>query len=204
MTREQARQYRHEAERKRKAGEFVTAGEYYSQAAFELVGVGAFINTSSGAELRRLLEACTCYRIGGAGQWCTNRARLGELLAEEWAERAFSGEEPSHAFDRAERGVWYEYIGDFRTVGQFGDIDAAYEQAKKVYRDAGDPNANLYEQRHGSNMAFFKSVATASDKNMDEVYSVLKRESFSTWVEYKQEQLPKLLETVIQNESYPP
>lgn len=203
MTIEQASQHRTQAEEKREQGEYVTAGHYYSQAAFEIAGVGAFINTSDGTELRRLLEACTCYRIGGADQWCRNRARLGELLAEEWAQRVFTKPEPSYDFDRAERGVWYEYIGDFRTVGQLGDPDPMYARAKEIYRDAGDPMANLAETPQKANISYFNSLARAAGKDMEEVYSITKNGTFSEWVEYKQKHLVGILETIIENESYP-
>lgn len=204
MTNEQSYEYKDEADREREAGNYVTAGDYYSQAAFEMAGVGMFLRFSSGAELRRLLEACTCYLVGGEKRWCTKRARVGELLAEELAERLFDKPTPSHAFDQAERGVWYEYAGDFRMLGDLGAADAAYERAKETYCEAGDPYAHMAEQPQSVNMAYFRSVAHAADHDMDEVNDVMRTESFSAWVEYKQDHLPSLLDTLVEMGAYPP
>lgn len=203
MTIEQSRRLRDKAEEKRAAGDYLTAGDYYSRAAFERTGRGAFLHFSTGFELRRFLEACTCYRVGGADQWCENRARMGALLAKELGERVFSNPEPEHAFDRAQRGVWYEYVGDFRTVGQFDDSEAAYERTKETYRDAGDPRTGAAEQPQGAIMAYFYTVADAAGADMDEVYETTKHQPFSEWVEYKQKRLPGLLETLVENGSYP-
>lgn len=204
MTRERAREYRDTAREKQESGEYEVAGDYHSQAAFERAGMGTFLYPSSGFELRRLLEASTCYRVAGATSWCRNRAQMGALLAEELAERAFALPEPPHAFERAERGVWYEYIGDFRTVGDLDDPEAAYERAKETYRTWDEHGTGGAEQPQGAIMAYFFSVARAAGADMDEVYADTRHQPFAEWVEYKQARLPGYLDMITKNGSYPP
>lgn len=203
MTRQQARKYLEKAEKKRSNGDYVAAGEYYSQAAFERAGVGTFVNGSDGSELRCLLHACTCYRVGEAEKWYQNRARMGELLTEELATRAFSKPEPTHTFDKAQRGVWYEFAGDFRTVGGFTDAAAAYEQAKQVYREAGNPTTGSAEQPHMAVLSYFDSVAKAADADIDEIRGSTSNQPLSNWVTYKQDRLPKYLEILDDRGEYP-
>lgn len=204
MTRKQARQLEEKAEEKRTSGEYVVAGDYYSQAAFERAGVGTFVHGSSGSELHRFLDACTCYRVGGADEWCTNRARMGEVLAEELAARAIARPEEPHAFDQAMRSVWYEFVGDFRMIGGLGRSDWAYDQANETYLGAGDPLTSAAEGPIRALMGFFYSVATAAGADMDEVYESTRELPFSEIAEYKRERLPEHLETVVESGSYLP
>lgn len=204
MTREQARKYREMARDAQEDGDYQEAGDYHSQAAFELAGHGTFVHGSDGSELRRLLEASTCYRVAGQEAWCRNRAQIGALFADELAERAFARPEPPHAFERAQRGVWHEYVGDFRTVGDLGDADAAYERAKETYRAWDEHGTGGAEQPQMAIMGYFESVAIAAGADMDEVYEDTRNQSFADWVEYKQERLPEYLNTIVENGSYPP
>ena len=203
MTHEQARKYRNNAEQKQQSGDYLTAGHYCSHAGFEIVTLGTPIRVSTGHALRDLLNACICYRIEGADQWCENRVRMGLLLAEELGTRFRSKPPATHPFDRAQRGVWDEFIGDFRVIGRLGGSERVYERAKETYREAGDPHTGSEEPPHATVIWFFYSVADAAGADMDEVFEATHNQPFSEWVEYKQERLPGLLETVVENGSYP-
>lgn len=203
MTQKQAQRYQEIAEKERTTSDYINAGEYYSQAAFERAGGGTFVDGSDGAELQHLLDACTCYRVGGADKWCQNRAQMGELLAEELATRAFSAPKPSHAFDQAQRGVWYEFVGDFRTVGRLGDSDAAYEKARDTYRDAGDATTGSAEQPHMAALSYFDSVAKAAGADMEDIRETTTNQPLSKWVAYKRDRLPEYLKILDDQRSYP-
>ncbi|MFC7079224.1 hypothetical protein [Halorussus caseinilyticus] len=94
---------------------FGVAGDTYVQASFEEAGQW-FGSASWAMELRMLFKACLCYRLADQNRQCRFAAQLGIQLAEEYAARMRERPEPTHPPDQAERGVWHEFIGDFRLV----------------------------------------------------------------------------------------
>uniref|UniRef100_A0A8A2VJK4 Uncharacterized protein n=2 Tax=Haloterrigena alkaliphila TaxID=2816475 RepID=A0A8A2VJK4_9EURY len=111
---------------------------------------------------------------------------------------------PDNAYDRARRGVWYEYIGDFRCIGNVGDPAAAYEEAIEVYEAADDPDTGYSEQEHCYTMAVYREVAKAADKDPGPIDDFDNDLTLTKWVEKKQESYPSLLENVSQSGAWPP
>ena len=95
--------------------------------------------------------------------------------------------------DRARRGAWYEYIGDFRCIGEIGDPDTAYEHAIAVYEEAGDPDTECSEQEHWYTMAVYREVARAADTDPGPIDSMDDDRTLSDWVERKRTTYPSLL-----------
>lgn len=196
MSKDLMRSHRDRANELRTNGDYVEAGEYYSLAAYCRFGErppdSYGINMSAGQV--NLLRAAICYRVGGRSDRCRTRCRQGELIAEEMIDRVFSMDPPEYHYDRARRGVWYEYLGDFRCIGEIGDPDRAYERAIVVYEDAGDPGTECSEQEHGYTMAVYREVARAVDQDPGPIDSMRNELTLTDWVAAKRETYPSLLD----------
>lgn len=187
--------HRNRAIRLRTDGELVRAGEYYSLAGFARLSddvPGRYGIRVSGGVVN-LLRAAICYRVGDRMDRCRNRCRMGILVAEDMHDRVFDAEQPENSYDRARRGVWQEYIGDFRCIGDIGDPDAAYENAIDVYEHAGDPDTFYSEQEHCYTMAVYHEVTKAVDRDSGPIDDYLNDMTFTDWVRKKQETYPLLL-----------
>ncbi|MFC7046963.1 hypothetical protein ACFQH6_17540 [Halobacteriaceae archaeon GCM10025711] len=199
MTSEQSARYREEAHELRRAGEFEAAGNLYTRAAFEGLGVNEFTLGNTSRYLRPLLSAATCYRLAGDERTCRYRCQVGALLAEEIGERLLARSTPENAYDNARRGAWFEFVGDFRLLGGLDGADDAYERAKEIYREAGDPETADSEVVHGVLLGYFYDVAAAVGHDTETFnLEVSLRYPFSEWVEYKQAYLPDLLDTLFE------
>lgn len=176
-------------------GNSVQAGEYHTLIAHEWLGKSLptkFGTKISGGEVA-LLRAAICYRLGGRLDRCENRCRMGILVAEDMIDRVFEMEPPENAYDRARRGAWYEYIGDFRCIGDFGDPGSAYDRAIEVYEDAGDPGTECSEQEHMYTMAVYNEVARALGRDPEPVETTQNDMTLTDWVEKKRETYPEML-----------
>jgi len=191
----------HEHERAGKehweSGEFVEAGESYTAAAFhyfadwppECRGK----NISHGEYY--LLFAATCYRRGGQTDRAKNRCRQGIIFAEELLDRT-KDVGGSTSYDRARYAAWYEYIGDFQLIGSLEDKVNAYERAKQIYIDEGDPPLAHREQEHMWLIDFFSQMIEETDDDLGEWRNILQEYTFSEWVDYKQENLSSIFDSI--------
>lgn len=174
---------------------FGDAGDTYVRASFE--EAGAWFGASSwGQELRMLYKACLCYRLADQPRQCRFTATLGIQIAEEYAARIDQTEKPTHPPDRAEHGVWYEFVGDFRLVAGFEGVDDAYDQAKEVYTEAGDPFAQFAEGPIMVVQAIFSTTVLVAGAD-HELITDSTSGRLTDWVEYKREHLPELIDDTV-------
>lgn len=203
MTWKQGSEYAKTADEKRQNGRFIEAGDYYTQATYEYLGhSGARPNRSESPKgLHYLALASVCYRLGNREDYSQNRCQQGVLIAESISERDLShNPSPSNQYEIARRGAWFEYIGDFRVLGDLDDPDGAYEAAKEVYLDAGNPNFAIIEQEHLRLVELVRKIGTATEYDLEELYRLQRHYDGGTlieWVDYKREHLPKLLELLL-------
>lgn len=188
----------------RKDGQFVDAGDHYTVAAYESLArglPGKYGIKISGGEVH-LLRAAICYRVGDRMDRSRNRCRQGILIAEDMIDRVFDMVPPTNFYDRARRGVWYEYIGDFRCIGDLRDPAAAYEKAIEVYEAADDPDTMYSEQEHSYTMAVYREVAKAVDRDPGPIDDMCNELTLSDWVEQKRETYPSLLMEATDSERF--
>lgn len=137
-----------------------------------------------------LLESTLCFGLGTSEIRRENRASIGVLVAEDMVER--SDNTPSdNYYDRARKGAWYEFIGDFHVVADLGDPAYWYDQAETIYRENADPAVSLAEQEHLALFTFYRVVLRGVGESVDEVmprewtltdWIALKRSNFSDHV----------------------
>lgn len=176
-------------------GKFSEAGDTYVRAGFEEAGEW-FGASSWGQELRMLYKACLCYRLADQPRQYHFAATLGIRLAEEYAARADERPEPSHPPDKAERGVWHEFVGDFRLVASLDDANTAYDQAKDHYRAAGDPFADFGEGPIGVAQAVFSTTVLVAGADYDLITDSTQG-CLTDWVDYKRAHLPDLIDSLV-------
>ncbi|USZ71101.1 hypothetical protein [Natronosalvus halobius] len=119
---------------------------------------------------------------------------MGILIAEEMIDRVFAADPLEYFYDQARRGVWYEYIGDFRCIGNFGDPTSAYDQAREVYEAADDPDTWYSEQEHGYTMAVFREVARGVNRDPGPIDDMENDMTLTDWVSFKEDAYPSLLD----------
>ncbi|MFC7079131.1 hypothetical protein [Halorussus caseinilyticus] len=134
MSFNKAHEHEQAAQQHRENGDFVEAGECYTAAAY--IYLADWPPTHRGKNVSHgeyyLLNAATCYRLGGCTDRARNRCQQGVLIAEELLDRTknIGG---TTAYDRARYAAWYEFIGDFRVVGILTEKVSAYERAEQIY-----------------------------------------------------------------------
>lgn len=180
----------------RRQGQYVSAGDWYTLAAYTDLATGKPGN-SSAAELRHFIEAATCYRVGGHKDRCENRCHMGILRAEDLRERYKDGSPPSHSVHHATRGGWDEFIGDLRVVGDLGGVAQAYERALTTYREAGDPEAYRAESPNSVLWAYFDDIERGATGDAGSI-SHRQTVTFSEFLQYKRKHLPTYIRTLVE------
>lgn len=153
--------------------------------------------------------AAVCYGLAEDQFRCVNRCQQGVLVAEDLLDHALSGEPPSNFYDRARRGAWYEYMGDFALIARevadehvtvrYSDDESPgdlYERAKEIYVEAGDPGLTAVEADNDRALTFFTFVARGADFDLSQLETMRTYETEATlseWIDYKHQELPKLL-----------
>jgi hypothetical protein len=101
----------------------------------------------------------------------------------------------THPHDQAQRGVWTEYEGDFRMLGDLPEANEVYERASEIYEDAGDPESVGIEQFFMSVTVLPELLARGTDTSIGEFESAARPAATLTeWIQFKREQMPVLLE----------
>lgn len=200
MTLDEAHDHRNDAEAiVHGEQDFPRAGDVYTTSGFARLGIRPptrqGLNVGTG--LVEFLYASTCYRLGDLQQRCVDRCQMGVLIANEMRERVHDREPPDNFYERARRGVWDEFVGDFRIIAGFDDPDAAYARAQKTYRDAGDPRTGYAEQIHIGLMGFVQRIEMGLGHDMDPWSNIRSEITLSEWVEYKREHLAEFLEELV-------
>lgn len=180
----------------RREGNFVEAGHAYTRTAFH---VWATYETLAGIGFRRLLEAVTCYRLGGRSDLCENRCRIGVRQAELYRDRWLEPPMPDYPPDHANGGGWSELIAAFRLVGGLGGVDEAYTAAKQIYRDAGDPYIEYADEGPVHNhTVWFDSIA--GELGRTESHEIGGYEmSYTEWADYKRARLPEFIDELVEH-----
>lgn len=178
------------------SGAYDEASEAYTEAAYEYIGANGLSHSSTVARgLRDLIVGATCLRHQSRMQQCQNRCWQGNHIAEAVAEKAMALPRESYAYDQSVRGVWYEFIGDFRVVGDLPGAAEAYDQAAKVYEDAGDPQTAAFEQSHMAVAVLPKLLFRGTDADTDELEAFLyPGPTLTDWIDFKRRRLPDVLE----------
>jgi len=195
MAYESARKHKEVANEYRRAEEFSEAGDYFTTAAYAYLGdsppkTGLGITNAEYC----LLQAVVCYRLGDQFSRAVNRSRQGILIAEDVLDRVLAAETPENVYDRARRGALYEFIGDFRVVGDLDGADEAYDAAVEIYEEAGDPTTGYSEQERMRLMDFLDLVGTAVGEELEASWRTGQHNStFTEWVAYKRDQLPSVV-----------
>lgn len=100
-----------------------------------------------------------------------------------------------HVYDQSVRGVWHEFEGDFRAIGDLPGRTDAYARAERVYADAGDPETVDFEQFHLHAAVLPKLLARGTDTYTSELEDVLSHgPTLTDWIDFKRRRLPDLLE----------
>lgn len=112
-------------------GEYVKAGDYYTQAAYSAFAHDSITKVVDGqiaGGLYYLLQASYGYRRGQQLDRAKNRCKQGILIASDIRENKVE--------ETVRVGILWEYIGDFRFLGEICDPIDAYEKAATKYSSA--------------------------------------------------------------------
>ena len=196
MTTEAGAQKAETARKCRSKGRYNEAAEYYTAAAYEYFGENGLKHAVSTARgLRYLLIGAACLRHESDHDRCRNRCWQGVLISRAVAQAAESLPRESHPHEQSERGIWYEFEGDFRAVGGVSDAGSAYEKAERVYRDAGDPESVSLEQFHAAVAGPTKLLVRGTDTDAERLDELLgPTATLTEWLAFKRQRLPTALE----------
>lgn len=187
------RDLREEADELRSEREFAEAGDKYTLAAYGILkesGLKSGYNPEFSEGLYLLLNSALAYRLDGNLERCRNRCRVGILIAEDAKEFIFE----KHS---AEKGLYNEYVGDFRLVGDTGDYDEAYGEAREFYEDVQNPLAWQAEWTFEINFVFLQSLADSVGQEIED-YEKVHTESLIARIEYKREHFPGIVDEVLE------
>lgn len=178
------------------SGEYVEAADSYTAAAYEYFGANGLTHSVSVARgLRYLIIGATCLRYRDRLERCQNLCWQGVHISRAISEEALSLPPEPNPYDQSVRGVWYEFEADFRVVGELPEAADAYDRAKAVYADAGDPDTAAFEQFHLAAAILPKVLVYGTDTDPEDLHSVIRPPATLTdWVEFKRQTLPAILE----------
>lgn len=173
--------------------------QQYTSAAYEYIGADGLqhgITACSGVHY--LSMAAAVLRLQDRLEECQNYCWQGVYISETIGPRALEhlpeDFDPLYAYDMSEYGVWFEFSGDFRAVGNLPEMDAAYDRAKEIYADVGDPGTGSFEQFHNLSAKLTSMLVRETDLYTDEWEDVFSHGATMTdWIEFKRRRLPKLV-----------
>lgn len=196
------RDYKNEAKQCRERAEYLEAAHCYTAAANEILGTANYatgkletgqVDTARG--LRIVLAAALCYRLAGASERSRIRCRQGILLCEELRDHVV-------AYD-AQKGVMDEYIGDFKTIGNFGTPADDYRAAQERYEEVTNPIQWQAEPEFEMNLTFMLDLLDATEKALERQQKrEITAESLMARIEYKLDEFDDIVETVVASGSW--
>lgn len=204
MTTEAGKQKAQTAKDHHENGQYLQAAKSYTTAAYEYLGVNGLEHTVSAARgLRNLAVGATCLRYSKGVDRSRNLCWQGVYVSKAVAESALDRPPASHPHDHSERGVWYEFEGDFKMIGNLPDAVDAYDRAEAVYLDAGNPPSVSLDQFHMSVAALTKLLVRGTGVSTEELHSVLQPEStLSDWIAFKRWQIPEALDRLDDSDTW--
>lgn len=177
----------------RKAGDFESAGNHYTCAGFLGLGEselssGDVSEWAIGDAVRCLQSAALCYRLDANLDRCKLRCEQGITIAKELRE---------FVLDPApEKGLTFEYEGDFRVIGNLDEYEEAYLTAARYYMDNKPFDGWESETLFVSNYKLFEELVESTGHEIPE-YLDLNYE-FLHRVKYKQTEFPSIVQQLIE------
>jgi hypothetical protein len=198
MTSEAGRKKAKTAKQRHTSGDYTSAADAYTAAAYEYLGQNGIEHKPSvSIGLRYLATAATCIRHQSGVEECRDLCQQGVYISKMAAERASLLPEEPHPHDEAEKGVWSEFIGDFRQIGNLPNSGEAYDRAMTMYINAGDPQSISTEQFFMAVSALTKSLVRGTETGTEELDAVLRSGgTLSEWISFKQANLPVALKKI--------
>lgn len=191
----------------RNEGAFGEAADSYAAGGFVRVGSSFPFEPSRGpgmsAGLANLLCSAVCHRLADHSERARGRCEQGVSLAAEMADRSERDETADNEYDRARRGAWSEYVGDFRLVGGLSAHEAAYDEAVEIYHAAGDPLTGYAEWEHMRLMDLFNDVSVGSGHERTDWCTFDPERTLTEWVTYKTERFGSYLDELVTQDSWP-
>lgn len=144
--------------------------------------------------LYSLLAAGVYYRASSNQSRSENRCRVGIIHCEELKDISVS-------YD-AQKGMMWEYIGDFRTIADMGNQNVAYDKAKEHYKAVDNPIRWQAEPEFEMNMTFMLDIVDSIDWTIDRKKKHrISAESLLERIDYKSSEFPNILDSLYeQNE----
>lgn len=176
------------------SGNFERAAEYGTLIAYHSISLGdwEYFEQVTGGMIRRLQRACLDFRLAGKTTRAQNRARQGILLAEDIRE--------SLTETTAQRGITFEYEGDFRVMGGLDDHARPYQKARGLYEvyeqetNIGQRIGQMREESVHENTMVLRSLIDATEFDLDEdVKDEIYYTSLVTRIDFKLESLESIV-----------
>lgn len=184
---------RKRADELRSERNYEPAGEKFTQASYaalaETQGKISAEATHVGIGLYCLLGASVCFAVEDKADRSENRCRQGVLITDDLRENGTK-------YD-AQRGLLFEFRGDFELIGDLGAPEKSYEKAKGYYSSYNSPVGWSGEPIFDWNYAFFAHMAKAADhqiKDPENVHSYLNKR-----IDYKCSHFPSIVCTVLES-----
>lgn len=194
MTFEEYKTYKEKAIENKAAKEFEEAGDRFTLAMHAILAESEYVtkpfeddSLNSARGLRCLLSAALYYRVGENLDRCRNRCKQGILLTEDLRDHVVTHD--------PQRGLMYEYIGDFRVIGNLEGWRVAYDTASDYYAECRNPIQWQAEPEFELNISFLLDLAeeggiAVSRKQKNEISA----ESLTKRIAYKRENFPTIVD----------
>lgn len=197
------RRYVKIANQHREEADFEDAGDFYGIAGYHaLASSWARVSRADSIEKGPIADsivdqqyAATCYRLGDRSNRCKNRCKQALLLLADLRDRVFDHD--------AWIGFTYDLEGDFRVIGTLQGVSEAYNKASDYYlkvernTDIDQIIAWTDELGFDSNFRYLIRVLRGIGRDLDdEKKSVIGSHSLVERIEYKETELPSLLDSL--------
>jgi len=204
MSQEAGREKKQSAIEHHKHGRHDEAADFYIETAYEYLGEYGLKHAKSSARgLHQLGLASACLRHIGRTEECRSLCWQGVYISKVIGERVITKPRSSYDYDQAKRGVWFEFAGDFKLVGDLPEKEDAYDRAREVYVNAGNPERGV-EQIPVLATLLTKSVVRGTGMDTEEMEALDQEpiNQFTKWLKFKQRRLPMALERLDEQESW--
>lgn len=141
------------------------------------------------------MAATICYRIAEAGERSQNRAEQGILIAKDLKEHIVKHD--------VQRGLMDEYVGDLLVLSGMDGVENAYSAANERYARTNKDSSWQAEPEFEMNIAFVLELARATNQDIgDEERKALTSGELASRPRYKQSHFSKIIEQVVDQESW--
>ena len=192
------------AKEARKSGNPLAAGEYLTAKAYSHLGERPARDNRHGvyrAE-RAFTEAILCYRLGDKPDRAKNRSQQGELISEDTIDLWTDHYDPPGLY--LWQGALHEYVGDLKVAANRESARDSYAAARSCYDNAGEcvsgGDWTLIDtgEMNDYSMGLFNDLISLTGADIEKVSGLDDEMTHQEWVEYKQRQLPGLVEALLE------